>query len=299
MTHGNGGPIEPGWMGDMHDEPELVMPMPLGSAASLDLLAQQINEEFSSTLEGARRTLGHAIRCGELLTRARATIRPGEWMAWCDVHLRLSYEMIGVYMRLSEHAEEVKASGADTIAAADRFVRAMGLPDRPRSLLGHREGRMRIDVSDEIRDGVRGRRAAGIGIRTLSREFGLDRSVIERIVDPEFTKKRQKEARALRARRRAERQALAREKERALKEIERRERAANARAVGGNAEKAWASLLSTLKSLDLELGRQDHRDARELILTAIRQGHAMEATVNSLIAHMRGRAMDAPESRAD
>jgi hypothetical protein len=46
------------------------------------MLASRIQEEHQASTVAARRSLSHAIRCGELLLEAKAQIKHGQWLPW-------------------------------------------------------------------------------------------------------------------------------------------------------------------------------------------------------------------------
>jgi Protein of unknown function (DUF3102) len=76
-------------------------------------LAAQIEAEHAAALGAARSAIKHAIRCGELLTRAKAEAGHGGWLAWVEANLTISARQCQKYMRLSEHTAELPNANSD------------------------------------------------------------------------------------------------------------------------------------------------------------------------------------------
>ena len=76
-------------------------------------LAAQIEAEHAAALGAARSAIEHAIRCGELLIRAKAEAGHGGWLAWVEANLTISARQCQKYMRLSEHAAELPNANSD------------------------------------------------------------------------------------------------------------------------------------------------------------------------------------------
>ena len=60
--------------------------------------ASEINEAHRLARDSAETSVQYAIRCGELLTAKKATLRHGEWKAWVEANCEFSYRSARVYM---------------------------------------------------------------------------------------------------------------------------------------------------------------------------------------------------------
>lgn len=60
--------------------------------------ASEINEAHRLARDSAETSVQYAIRCGELLTAKKATLRHGEWKPWVEANCEFSYRSARVYM---------------------------------------------------------------------------------------------------------------------------------------------------------------------------------------------------------
>ena len=72
-------------------------------------LAERIEAEHQAAIGAFRATLDHAIRCGELLTQAKAQIGHGGWLAWIADNLTLKPRQCQGYMRLYANRDALNA----------------------------------------------------------------------------------------------------------------------------------------------------------------------------------------------
>jgi hypothetical protein len=75
-------------------------------------IATEINEEHRLCGALARDALGHALRVGELLTKAKATVAHGEWLPWIEKHCEFSIRTAQGYIRLHERRDAIAKSAA-------------------------------------------------------------------------------------------------------------------------------------------------------------------------------------------
>jgi len=72
-------------------------------------LAQAIDREHQAAIGAFRATLAHAIRCGELLLKAKAQMDHGQWLPWIKENLTLKPRQCQGYMRLAQNQEALNA----------------------------------------------------------------------------------------------------------------------------------------------------------------------------------------------
>jgi hypothetical protein len=76
-------------------------------------LPAQIEAEHQAALGAARSAIEHAVRCGELLIKAKAGARRGSWLHWVEINLSFGARQAQKYMRLAEHAAELPNANSD------------------------------------------------------------------------------------------------------------------------------------------------------------------------------------------
>jgi hypothetical protein len=76
-------------------------------------LAQAIEREHQSAF---RASLGHAIRCGELLIEAKKLVGHGAWLPWIRDNLSLKPRLCQAYMRLASKRDELDELNAQALA---------------------------------------------------------------------------------------------------------------------------------------------------------------------------------------
>lgn len=101
-------------------------------------LATAIQSEHDAATTAARTAIEHAIRCGELLTEAKAQVPHGGWAGWLAEHFPASDRTARGYMRLAAHADEL----ADRQALAD-----LGIEGALRELAAPREDADRANAA--------------------------------------------------------------------------------------------------------------------------------------------------------
>jgi hypothetical protein len=89
-------------------------------------LAQAIEREHEAAIGAARACLEHAIRCGELLIRAKAGVPHGEWRLWIEANLSFGARQAQKYMRLAERGERMRI--ANSHFTIDQALAAMADP---------------------------------------------------------------------------------------------------------------------------------------------------------------------------
>jgi hypothetical protein len=85
------------------------------SALALPDLVTRIEAEHEAANRDARSALEHAVRCGELLAQAKASLEHGQWLRWIGDHLSFGERQAQKYLRLAA----CKAELANTNSGSD------------------------------------------------------------------------------------------------------------------------------------------------------------------------------------
>lgn len=104
-------------------------------AAPLAELADAIQSEHDAATTAARTAIGHAIRCGELLTEVKAQVPHGGWAGWLAEHFAGSARTASGYMRLAAHADELANRQALADLGIEGALKRLAAPPAERSLL--------------------------------------------------------------------------------------------------------------------------------------------------------------------
>jgi hypothetical protein len=89
----------------------------------LDELAVRIRREHTASIGAVRKGVEHARRAGELLVRAKALCRHGEWLPWVERHLpELGPRQVQRYMRLAARWAELTRPGANASGTSDLSI---------------------------------------------------------------------------------------------------------------------------------------------------------------------------------
>ncbi len=76
-------------------------------AAALKDLTAEINVEHRACEAAAATAIEHAIRCGELLLKAKQSKKHGGWMRWLAENFEGSQDLANKYMRVARNSERV------------------------------------------------------------------------------------------------------------------------------------------------------------------------------------------------
>jgi hypothetical protein len=77
--------------------------------APLNDLAGRIRAEHEQVGLALRRTLDHAMRCGDLLIEAKAQVSHGGWLPWLEGQCGFSFRTAQAYMRLARNRAHLEA----------------------------------------------------------------------------------------------------------------------------------------------------------------------------------------------
>ena len=86
------------------------------SALALQELAQAIGREHQAAVSAARSAVEHAIKCGELLLKAKATVGHGGWLAWVETNCTFGQRTAQGYMRLARELPRLDEANAQRVA---------------------------------------------------------------------------------------------------------------------------------------------------------------------------------------
>jgi len=78
-----------------------------GDGASLHNLAQRIAAEHNAVAAALQSALQHAIAAGELLIKAKAKVRHGQWLNWLAVNCEVPKRTAAHYMALARRRQEL------------------------------------------------------------------------------------------------------------------------------------------------------------------------------------------------
>jgi hypothetical protein len=91
-------------------------------------LAKEINTEHRLAGEAVQSALEHAMKCGELLTKAKEAVGHGEWLPWLEKNCEVSDRQAERYMRLSIHRAELANSTRGTDLSIREAVALLAEP---------------------------------------------------------------------------------------------------------------------------------------------------------------------------
>ncbi len=91
--------------------------------APLAALAAEINRESALAERAWSSALEHAIRAGELLLRAKAQVKHGEWLPWLDANFKGSARTAQGYMRLARYPDPQALADLGLEAALRKIAR--------------------------------------------------------------------------------------------------------------------------------------------------------------------------------
>lgn len=86
------------------------------STASLADYAAVINDEHQLAYGCAEEAMDHVRKAGEVLIKAKAAMKHGEWLPWLESNVDASVRTVQSYMRVAQHWSELSALPADTAA---------------------------------------------------------------------------------------------------------------------------------------------------------------------------------------
>jgi hypothetical protein len=87
-------------------------------------LVERIEREHSAANRDARSALEHAVRCGELLTEAKATVEHGAWLPWIEEHLSFGARQAQKYVRIFALRAELANANSNSHFAIDGVLAA-------------------------------------------------------------------------------------------------------------------------------------------------------------------------------
>jgi hypothetical protein len=76
-------------------------------------LAAEINAAHEEVMTGARHTVKHAMRVGDLLIEAQKAVQYGKWIPWVAEHCKFSKDTSENYIHLAKHRAEIEAKMAE------------------------------------------------------------------------------------------------------------------------------------------------------------------------------------------
>jgi Protein of unknown function (DUF3102) len=84
----------------------------IAGSNSLPDLAGRIDAEHAAVISAHQRGIEHGIRCGELLTEAKAKLQHGQWLPWLRSNCSIPERTAQLYMRLAERRADLEGKSA-------------------------------------------------------------------------------------------------------------------------------------------------------------------------------------------
>ena len=76
-------------------------------------LVPQIEREHRAAFDAVASAIQHAIECGRLLLKAKATLAHGAWLPWVEANLSFGSRQARKYTRLALHSDQIGIENAD------------------------------------------------------------------------------------------------------------------------------------------------------------------------------------------
>ena len=82
---------------------------------SLADLGTEINDSHAQAILHAGEAMNHALRCGDLLIKAKGTVQHGNWLPWLRQNIAFSDRTAQGYMRIAQRGSrlQIRNGGAD------------------------------------------------------------------------------------------------------------------------------------------------------------------------------------------
>jgi hypothetical protein len=213
-------------------------------------LAEAANREHALVMQAGESMVLHAIKAGEALLRAQEMlVADGEWDAWLAANFEPVQNTGYVYMRIAMYQGVVLESGVGSINAAKRLLAEKNLT-RPR----------KSELAEQAR-----RLCQSMSQKDAALILGVTAEQVTYWVNPDAYRRRVQSNRENRRRRAAERKAL-----------EREQRNAEIRRIGGPGAEAYSLLRRALQAAQQAHDEAPSPEVRAAYSTALRRGHAME-----------------------
>ena len=81
--------------------------------SDLDAIATEINAEHEAAKVAFNSGFTHAVRAGELLIKAKAEVKHGEWLPWLEENCQISLRSAQLYMRLTNERSRIESNTQD------------------------------------------------------------------------------------------------------------------------------------------------------------------------------------------
>ncbi len=223
--------------------------------STIDELAVEVRAEHARALASASAVVVHAIRCGELLLKAKARIPHGHWRRWVAEKVLadgLRWSSVNAYMRFARH-QAILRDGRPTTPE-----------DATRLLHGHADARLDPGVRDQARE----LRDEGMTYDQIAEQLAISKGCAWRLTNPHsYAANRRKKRNESIAAKRA---------------LGIRERDAAVQRRGGSLAQGYALIRRAAQELDRALAAADS-DERQHIVTAIGRLHRAEDSIGCAV----------------
>jgi hypothetical protein len=85
-------------------------------------LVREIVSRHKRIMDAMRNSVADAIRIGELLTEAKASLGHGEWLPWMEKHLPFSQMTASRYVRVFEKRDQLKLNNVFNLSDAYKLL---------------------------------------------------------------------------------------------------------------------------------------------------------------------------------
>lgn len=228
--------------------------VPEAGPRTIEELTRLVNGEHSDVLTATRKTIDHAIRCGNLLMEIQQLVGYGGWRKWLTNDWAADPSVARCYIRIAAYHEHIPASARSSIHKAQQALRGLapvGLTESWNSV--------RADAKADAKRLVK----EGLTQEQIAEMLGVSKTSVQRWVNPELERKERRQRKERATAQKAARRALARE-----------QRAAEVRkALREQKGTALAESYSLARKLAQELDRADNEATKREVRVLIRQAH--------------------------
>lgn len=228
------------------------------SSLTLEELAEKAKAEHQLSIESAIMAVRHAIRVGEILLVVRERLDFGEYEAWVEKSVGITYSTASRYVRIAYYKDRLpptdetgafgKPSAAEGINAAQEFLK--GLPNVPH--VHGSNGRVATQADKEL---AKQMKADGASYATIGEALGRNQGTIYYWLNPDKAKRNTVSGRKRRQEARKARRLLEAQEKRAASK-------ALAKSLGGAVGDAYSTIRVHLEALDKAVSASsDNREA--------------------------------------
>ena len=99
-------------------------------SVSLADLGTEINDSHAQAILHAREAMNHALRCGDLLIKAKATVQHGHWLPWLRQNIAFSDRTAQGYMRIAQRGSRLQIRNGVADLSVSGVLKELAAPRR-------------------------------------------------------------------------------------------------------------------------------------------------------------------------